>query len=193
MTTPRRSFLTLAAIPLLLALPYACAGQADDPVEPQTARTAEAPMQAIRVELAVPADHANADEMAALAQHLEGLADIAQAKVLVSKIEEDGDAEVNVELWGQDLPTEDEVVQDLQSAFPYLVGVSIAVSAIDTVAQTPPQHDDEEDPEALRQRIIDDLRAKGVEGEIDVVITDHPDGHREVEVRVEDEQAPPPQ
>ena len=45
-----------------------------------------------------------------------------------------------------------------------------------------------EDPEELRAQIIADLRAKGVTGEIDVQITDHPDGRREVEVNVHDDE-----
>ena len=190
MNTARRSFLTLAALPLLW-LPLGCAGQADEPTEPQAARTAQAPMQALRVELTVPSDHANADDMTALGQHLEGQADIAQAKVMVHEVDPEGEAAVVVELWGNDLPTEEELVQELQAEFPYLVGTAILVSAIDTAAEPPPPAHDEEDPEVLRQRIIDEMRAKGVQGEIDVVITDGPDGRREVEVRVEDEQVPP--
>ncbi len=190
MTTLRRSILTLAALPLLL-LPLACAGQADEPTQPEAARTADAPMQAIRVELTVPAEHANPDSMAAIGQHLEGQADVAQAKVMVSKDDPNGSAAVVVELWGQDLPSEEELVQELQSAFPYLAGTTILVSAIDTTAEPPPHGDDDEDPEALRQRIIDEMRAKGVQGEIEVLITDHPDGRREVEVRVDDDQPPP--
>lgn len=192
MLTLRRSLLTLAAIPLLL-LPLACASQADEPTEPAAvvARSVDAPMQAIRVELTVPAEHANADDIAAVVQHLEGQADVAQAKAMVHKVSEGEGAAVVMELWGQDLPAESELVQALQSEFPYLAGTEISVSDIDATAEVPPQPDENEDPEALRQRIIDDLRAKGVEGDIDVVITDHPDGRREVEVEVKDDQHPP--
>jgi len=191
MTTLRRSLLTLAAIPLLL-LPLACAGQADDPAEPTApqTRTTEAPVQAIRVELTMPSDHANPDEIAALVQLLEDQADVAQAKAMVHKDGESEGAEVVVELWGQDLPSEDELVQALQSEHPYLAATSISVSPLDTAAEAPPAADKHEDPEVLRQRIIDDLRAKGVQGEIDVQITDSPDGRREVEVKVKDEHPP---
>lgn len=192
MPTLRRSLLTLAALPLLL-LPLACASQADEPTEPAApvARSADAPMQAIRVELTVPAEHANADDIAAVVQHLEGQADVAQAKAMVHAVGEGEGAHVVMELWGQDLPDEDELVHALESELPYLAGTDIAVSDLDVTAEAPPQQDADEDPQALRQRIIDDLRAKGVEGDIDVQITDHPDGRREVEVRVEDDQPPP--
>lgn len=191
MTTLRRTILTLAAIPLLL-VPLACAGQAEDPADPAAPqpRTASAPVQAIRVELTMPADHANADEIAALVQYLEGQADVAQAKAMVHKDSESQAAAVEVELWGQDLPSDEELVEALQAEHPYLAGTTITVSPIDTEAATPPADVEREDPEALRQRVIDDLRAKGVEGPIDVQVTDHPDGRREVEVHVEGEHPP---
>lgn len=191
MPSLRRSLLTLAAIPLLL-LPLACAGQAEDPEAPTpVARTTEAPMLAIRVELTLPADHASADDIEALVQHLEGQADVAQAKAMVHKTSDGEGADVVVELWGQDLPAEEELVEALRTELPYLAGTEITVSDIDAAADAPPAADEDEDPEALRQRIIDDLRAKGVQGDIDVVITDHPDGRREVEVKVADDQHPP--
>lgn len=189
--TTLRTILTLAAIPLML-VPFACAGQADDPADPAApvARTADAPVQAIRVELTMPAEHANPDEIAALVQYLEGQADVGQAKAMVHKGSDAAGAEVVVELWGQDLPSDEELVEALQAEHPYLAGTAIAVSPIDTEAAPPPVDDKHEDPEVLRQRIIDDLRAKGVEGPIDVQITDHPDGRREVEVNVQDEHPP---
>lgn len=193
MLTLRRSLLTLAfaAIPLLV-LPLACAGHADDPEGPATpvARTGDAPVSAIRVELTVPADHANPEDIAAVVEHLEGQADVAQAKAMVHRVSDSEGAEVVMELWGQDLPSEEELVDALQTEFPYLVGTEITVSDLDTEVQPLPQDDKDEDPEALRQRIIADLRTKGVEGEIDVQITDHPDGRREVEVRVADDHPP---
>ena len=193
MLTLRRSLITLAlaAIPLLV-LPLACAGHADDPEGPAApvARTGDAPVSAIRVELTVPAAHANPEDIAAVVEHLEGQADVAQAKAMVHKVSDTEGAEVVMELWGQDLPSEEELVEALQTEFPYLVGTDITVSDLDPEAQPLPQDDKDEDPEALRERIIADLRAKGVEGEIDVQITDHPDGRREVEVRVADDHPP---
>lgn len=185
----RRALLTLAAIPLLL-VPMACAGQADEPATPE-ARSADAPLQALRIELTMPAPHANAADVAALVEHLEGLADVAQAKAMVSKDDPEGAADVAVDLYGHDLPTDDELTADLAAEFPYLAGVPIAVTALDPDAMTLPADEHDEDPEALRQRIIDDLRAQGVEGEIDVQIVDHPDGRREVEVQVHDDEPPP--
>ena len=105
----RRSLLTLAAIPFLL-LPLACAGEAPDPSEPApVARTSAAPMTAIRIELTLPADHSGPDDVAALVELLEGQADVAQAKAMVHESSDDAGAAVVVELWGQDLPGEDEL------------------------------------------------------------------------------------
>ena len=173
MLTLRRSLITLALAAIA-------------PV----ARTGDAPVSAIRVELTVPAAHANPEDIAAVVEHLEGQADVAQAKAMVHKVSDTEGAEVVMELWGQDLPSEEELVEALQTEFPYLVGTDITVSDLDPEAQPLPQDDKDEDPEALRERIIADLRAKGVEGEIDVQITDHPDGRREVEVRVADDHPP---
>lgn len=190
MLSLRRSLLTLAAIPFLL-LPLACAGEAPEPSEPApVARTSAAPMTAIRIELTLPADHSGPDDVAALVELLEGQADVAQAKAMVHESSDDAGAAVVVELWGQDLPGEDELAQALHAEFPYLAGTAIAVSDLDAAAEAPPAVDRDEDPQALRQRIIDDLRAKGVQGDIDVRITDHPDGRREVEVKVADDHPP---
>ncbi len=188
MITPRRFLLTLAALPLLL-LPLACAGQADEPATP-AARSADAPVLAIRVELTVPAEHANPDEIHALVQHIEAQADVTEARVEAHRRSEAEGAEVVVDLRGQDLPSEEELVQALQAEFPYLAASEITVSDLDPTAVAPPAEGEGEDPEVLRQRIIDDLRAQGVEGDIDVQIVDHPDGRREVRVKAHDQ--PPP-
>lgn len=187
----RRTLLTLAALPLL-SLPQGCVSPVEDDMTTPNApadREGQAPLQGRRVEMAVPSAHATAEEMATLVQHLEGLADVAQAKAEVHKSSETGDAEVMVELWGHDMPTDEELASAVQSQFPYIA--QVLVTPIDTEAEAPPQQSADVDPEVLRQQIIDDLRAKGVEGDIDVQITDHPDGRREVEVEVHDEQDPP--
>lgn len=186
----RRTLLTLAMLPLMF-VPVGCAGSADDDVEsPQMSqRDAQDPVEAMRVEMSVPAEHATAEEMTALVEHLEGHADVAQAKAAVHKSSETGAAEVSVELWGHDMPTDQELIAAVQEEFPYIA--QIAVSPIDVEAEAMPQDMEAEDPDVLRQQIIDDLRAKGVEGEIEVNITDHPDGRREVDVQVLDDEPPP--
>ncbi|MCA9706951.1 MAG: hypothetical protein KDK70_13945 [Myxococcales bacterium] len=189
----RRALLTLAALPLLL-LPLACAGPVDDATSPeaaleaQTDRDGEVPTEGRRVQLTVPAAHASAEELAALVEFLEGQADVAQAKAAVKKTSPAGDAEVSVELWGQDMPADEALAAAVQAQFPYLAQVD--VSPIDVEAEAPPQESADVDPEVLRQQIIDDLHAQGVEGQIDVQITDHPDGRREVEVSVHQDEPP---
>jgi len=182
--------LALAALPLLLS-PLGCASQLDDASDPIEAREGEAPTEARRIELTVPAEHASREQVQALVDHLEGQAELAGAKVSVNKSSETGDAQVDVMLWGQDMPSDEAFEADLLAEFPYLAADSIAISAVDIEAESLPHEDAPEDPDELRQRVIDDLRAKGVEGEIDVTITDHPDGRREVEVEVHDDQDEP--
>jgi len=187
----RRSFLN-AAVLSLMSMPLACVGSVDDEAldpEQGSLRTGEGPLQAWRVEMRVPAEHAGAEEMTALVEHLEGQADVAQAKASVHASSESGDAEVSVELWGHDMPSDAELAQAVTEQFPYVT--QLTVSPIDVEAEAMPQEVEAEDPEVLRQQIIDDLRAQGVEGEIDVQITDHPGGRREVAVEVHDDQPPP--
>ncbi len=187
----RRTFLTLAAIPLLL-VPMGCAGQADDSELPTVEdRQGDGPVMGVRVALTVPAAHANADEMGALVAHLEGQADIAQAKAAVQKASADADAQVTIDLWGQDLPTEQELVTELQAEYAYLAAADIVVTTLDAATDPMPQDHEAQDPDVLREEIIADLRAKGVQGEIEVTITDTPDGEREVEVQVHDDEPPP--
>jgi len=180
----------LAALPLLLS-PLGCASQLDDASDPIEAREGEAPTEARRIELTVPAEHASREQVQALIDHLEGQADVAGAKVSVNKSSETGEAQVDVVLWGQDMPTHETFEADLLAEFPYLAAESVAISAVDLEAESLLHEDAPEDPDELRQRVIDDLRAQGVEGEIDVTITDHPDGRREVEVKVHDDQDEP--
>ena len=49
------------------------------------------------------------------------------------------------------------------------------------------EDDKDEDPEVVRKQITEQLRAKGVQGEVQVHIDDHDDGKREVRVEVKDE------
>ncbi|MEM9458041.1 MAG: hypothetical protein AAGF11_27945 [Myxococcota bacterium] len=187
----RRTFLTLAAIPLLL-VPLGCAGPVEDELPTPDAsadRDAAAPMQGRRVELWVPAAHASTEQIATLVEHIESQADVAQAKAAVRKSSASGDAELTVELWGHDMPADQQLAQAVQTEFPYVAQVD--VSSLDEEPATPPLEGVDLPPDALRQQIIDDLRAKGVQGEIDVQITDHPDGRREVDVQVHDDQPPP--
>lgn len=181
----RRCVLTLAALPLLL-VPMACATSPDEggPIE---ARDGEASPEGRRIEIAVPAEHANKDEIHEIANFLESQADVAGAKVEVRKDGAEGGASLAVLMWGQDMPTDEEFVDLLGSEFPYLAADSIAVTAVDMEAEALPGHDEPKDPDELREKVIADLRAQGVEGEIDVEIIDHPNGEREVKVQVHDD------
>ena len=48
--------------------------------------------------------------------------------------------------------------------------------------------DPEDDPDTIRQKVIDDLRAQGVEGDIQVEVIPTEDGHFKVEVHVEQQE-----
>ncbi|MEM7152259.1 MAG: hypothetical protein AAF799_05420 [Myxococcota bacterium] len=188
--SPRRCLLCLAAIPLLL-VPTACATHAEDTSSPTEMRDGEAAPEGRRLELTIPAEHAEMEQIHALLQHIESQADVGSARAEVKKGEDGGPAEVVVELWGQDMPTDDEFAAELEDEFPWLTADAVIVSPLDVEATPMPAEGEPEDPEQLRAQIIDDLRAKGVTGEIDVEITDHPDGRREVEVSVHDDEDAP--
>ncbi|MCA9650330.1 MAG: hypothetical protein H6712_17105 [Myxococcales bacterium] len=183
-----------AALPLLM-VPLACATHHDDPLpEPTASRDGEVPPDGRRIEVLMPAEHAGADQIHAVVEHLEGQADVAGAKAMVHASSETGEAELVVELWGQDMPTDEELEAELYAVFPFLPAGSVVVEALEASeieVGPPPGETEPQDPDELRQQIIDDLRAKGVEGEIEVTITDHPDGRREVQVEVHDDEPPP--
>lgn len=186
----RRSFLLLAALPLLI-VPLGCASHHDEPLpDPVTEREGTVELDGRRIEIDLPDGHATPEQIHAVVEHLEGQADVAGAKAMVHPSEAGG-AELVVELWGQDMPADEVLLADLHAEFPFLPEGAASVAPLDPEAEPLPADDEPQDPEALRQQIIDDLRAKGVEGEIDVTITDHPDGRREVEVEVHDDDEPP--
>ena len=53
--------------------------------------------------------------------------------------------------------------------------------------------DDDEDPEVVRQKVLDKLRAQGVDGDVKVEVDETEDGKREIRVEVakEDKQIAP--
>ncbi|MEX1366652.1 MAG: hypothetical protein AB1Z98_26235 [Nannocystaceae bacterium] len=188
----RRCLLTLAALPLLL-IPLGCATQHDEPVpEPSAARDGQTPLDGRRIEVTLPAQHSSLEQVHAIVEHLEGQADVAGAKAAVHASADGEPTALTVDLWGQDMPSDEVFEADLRAEFPFLVEGSVVVGPVDGDADSLPgagAHD-EEDPEVLREQIIADLRAQGVEGEIDVTITDGPDGRREVQVEVHDDEPP---
>lgn len=189
----RRCLLALAALPLLL-IPLGCATQHDEPEpEPSAERDGEVPLDGRRIEVTLPAEHSSLEQVHAIVEHLEGQAEVAGAKAAVHASADGEPTALTVDLWGQGMPSDEVFEVDLRAEFPFLAEGSVVVGPADGDAEALPgagAHE-EDDPEVLREQIIADLRAQGVEGEIDVTITDGPDGHREVQVQVHDDEPPP--
>lgn len=189
MTRLRRPILTLlaAALPSIVVPATGCHTESAD-VDPSSRSAAQEreSLEGRRVEFAIEPGGATPDQLEAAARHVETLADVAAAKVKVRAADDDATV-VSVELWGADFPTDEKLTAALRDEFPFLKDAIITVAPMEEGDQPPvvAGAEDEEDPEVLRQRIIDDLRAKGVEGEIVVNIKDDGEGGREVEVRVE--------
>jgi hypothetical protein len=131
------------------------------------------------------------DQLHAIAQFLESQGqDVQKVKVLLHEDDDDGSQVLAVEMWGAELPG-DEIGDALRQQFVYLADAQIGVAALGS-ANTPALGDvgiePGDDPEIVKQKVIDDLRAQGVEGEINVTVTPTEDGHVEVEVDVRDQQ-----
>lgn len=169
--------------PLVLALGLvlgACAMESGD-VTPADRQNQAEIAAGQRVEISFDAD-AGGDDVRAVAEFTEGLGNVAAAKVKAKK-QSDGPMTLVMELWGEDLPGQAELEQALRSEFEFLADASIAVTALDA-ASAPDPADESGDPEEVKQKIIDRLRAEGVEGDIQVDVKDGENG-REVDVRVE--------
>jgi hypothetical protein len=154
-----------------------------DEVTPTDRSARDEMKQGQRVEVTLASDVDSAD-LRAVAEHTEGLGNVAACKVNVKKLS-DGPTTLVMELWGEDLPSEQELASDLKSTFDFLSDAEITVAALD--ADDAPSHGAEEyagDAEEVRQQIIEKLRAEGEDGDIDVQVSDGEDG-RQVEVRVE--------
>lgn len=102
---------------------------------------------------------------------------------------------LDVRMWGAVLEPE-ELEAVLVDEFPALEeAASIEVRALEGEVRTTlgrrllhdvlGEVEREEDVEAARVRLVEELRAQGVEGEIEVQIRDRADGRREIEVGVE--------
>ena len=142
----------------------------------------------------VPSGPLSKEQIDSLAQYLQTQGvDVQVVKVRVlddQEGEEPGNMTVAVELWGAEVPGP-EIADALRSQFAFLADAQIAVTAPPDELDAPePQAeiDPEDDPETIRQKVIDDLRAQGVEGDIQVEVIPTEDGHFKVEVHVEQQE-----
>jgi hypothetical protein len=176
----------------MLALPLAlvaCQSDASD-VSPGDARQGElASMQGAMIEI-VPGEEMSQEELEAVAKWLEAQSAAHMVKVGMRKSEA-GEERMEIEIWGEtELP--ESLDADLRAAFPALANAEITQARLDGPppggpGPHGPSHEAvvDEDPEAAKARIIEEMRARGVEGDIAVDVVDGPDGERRVEVKVE--------
>lgn len=128
------------------------------------------------------------DKVQAIAKHLEAKAvDTGAAMVRMQK-DDQGQASLEIELYAKSLPAGDALTADLKAAFPELAGAAISTAPAAGGAALPDmpivEVSDELSPEAARQEILDQLKAEGVDGAVDVQIQDGADGRR-IEIKVE--------
>lgn len=182
-------FIRLAPLGLSLALAFGggCQHENDD-VSPESRHVEMTEGRSIS--LALPSD-LEREQVHAIAEHIEHQlgGDVAAAKVKVMKDDDAGETSLVVELWGSDLPDQATATTGLRQQFAFLADASIAVEELALEDGPVPDSIDheslDEDPEVAKQEIIDQLRAQGVQGDIDVQVSDGPDG-RQVEVQVEE-------
>jgi hypothetical protein len=184
----RRSALSL----LLAALAVGCATDSEDPEASRAAHEATGPLTGRSIEFALDVDALDHDAMNAIGKRIEVQTGAESLRIEVRKSDDDGTT-VAMEAWGRTAITDEALVADLRAQFPALKNAVIDVRALAGEAPSHPageldfEVDKDEDPELLRQRITEELRAKGVQGEVQVHVDDHDDGKREVRVEVEDE------
>ena len=200
--SPTRKFissplaLTLrSALCASLLVAAGCQSDASD-VSPDDARQGElAALEGAMVEI-VPSAALEGDQFEAVARWLEAQTKAHMVKVQVRK-DAGGPDRLEVEIWG-DTALPESLDVDLRAAFPALADAEITQARL----QGPPPEGEghgvkvegpapDEDPEAAKARIIEEMRARGVEGDIVVDIVDGPEGERHVEVNVKQEGGSP--
>ena len=187
----------LATLLAVLALPTL--GCATENAEPGTAaRQAEGPLVGHVIEFALEPDALDHERIDEIAKRIESITAAETMQIKVEKSDEGGTV-VIAEAWGRTAIQGDAIVSDLRQTFPQLANAVIAVKA---ATGEPPSAklpaievdaDDDEDPEVVRQKVLDKLRAQGVDGDVKVEVDETEDGKREIRVEVakEDKQIAP--
>lgn len=176
----------------LLTIASISACMADSPESDATARAGETPVVGARYQITTSAE-LSPEQLHAIAQFVEAQGEgVQQAKVRIMKGEPGEATTLEVELWAGELPG-DGFQAALAQQFSELADAQVVVSPLEVDEQVQPDHGIEpgDDAETIEQKVIDDLRAQGVEGEIEVTVTPTDDGHREIAVEVHAEQPAP--
>ena len=151
-----------------------------------------AAMQTSTLYAITPTSALSDDQLHAIARFVEAQAeDVQQAKVAVL-LDDDGSSSLEIEMRGASLPGP-ELADALRAEFEVLADAEIdVVEGVEAGPgpELPTSIEPGDDAETIEQKVIADLRAKGVEGEIDVTVTPTQDGHHAIEVQVEDRRAP---
>lgn len=184
----RRAFpLRFATLIALLATPTLAACDQDTEEPEVQAQEAMDELDALAIDIDLPPDTSDED-LQTIARGVEkaGGDSVVGAKVAIQK--QDGDdpaTTIHVELMGNDLPSDEQLVRAIQDLHPALADAPIRVASIDTPSESMPViHSDAEDPADVEAEIRDQLEAQGVDGDVQVEVRDGPNG-REVEVKVE--------
>lgn len=190
----RTTDLTTVALTLIAGLALLVAPACTESQEPdESPREQSAAMQTVVLDVTLPED-TEPSQVEAIAMSAEKLAgsEVVGAKVKARQ-QKDGPMILTIEVWGPNLESPDTMIEGLRAQHPVLVDTPIAVVEKETDEQ--PEAEvfarkvEGETPEETKARIIQELRDQGVEGEIHVDVTEGADGHRKVEVRVEDDKA----
>lgn len=129
------------------------------------------------------------DRIEEIAKRIESITAAETMQIKVEKSDEGGTVVV-AEAWGRTAIQGDAIAADLRATFPQLTNAVIAVKA---ATGEPPSAklpaievdaDDDEDPEVVRQKVLDKVRAQGVDGDVKVEVDETEDGKREIRVEV---------
>jgi hypothetical protein len=185
----RSTIPTVAMFALVLALTTTgCDADSGEPGTELRSDTADLRGAAYTVALDT---HPAPDVLEGIGREIEAMAQgVERAEI---KVVRHGDgAVVEVRLVGTSLPGAD-FGEALRAKIPELADAAFGRSDFEPGAQVGPvtvEVDHGEDPAAVEEKIRAQLAADGVEGDVDVTVSDGPDGQREVEVRVEKREAP---
>jgi len=174
---------------LLAGLSLGCATSNDTaPTDERAAEAPSNPSQAQARAVILEGD-VSPETVQALAQHLEGLAEVHSVEIAIEKTDA-GPTLARLTLGGFDMPSTEEL-QAAVADFDGLTG-DVAVSFDDAAAVPEGPVDAEglpdlegKTPAQIKAEVTEKLRADGVKGEIEVDVLDE-DGERRVQVRVKE-------
>jgi hypothetical protein len=184
----QRTLAPLLAL-IVAAAAIGCASDSEDTTTPREAPSG--PLVGRSVEFALDVDALDHATMDAIAKRIEQQTAAESVNIEVRKSSDDGTTVV-INAWGRSAIADDALSADLRAQFPALKNAIISINALEGEGPTHGladlEIDQDEDPEVVKRQVTEQLRAKGVQGDVQVHIDDHDDGKREVRVEVKDEE-----